>query len=125
MSLVAFIDMEKAFDSIWREGLLGKMHSLGIRGNVRKWISNFLFSRRAKCFLKGTYGPKFETFVGLPQGLVISPILFNIFLQDIYKNISCQKVKFANDGTIGRRALTLNYCQKLLNRSFRKYLIGH
>ena len=43
---------------------------------------------------------EFETFVGLPQGSVISPILFNIFLQDIYKNISCQKVKFADDGTI-------------------------
>ena len=88
MSLVAFIDMEKEFDSIWRDGLLVKMHNLGIRGNVWKWISNFLSSRRAKCFLKRTYGPEFETFVGLPQGSVISPILFNIFLQAILKNIS-------------------------------------
>ena len=72
LSLVAFIDMEKAFDSIWRDGLLVKMHNLGIRGNVWKWILNFLSSRRAKCFRKGTYGPEFETFVGLPQRSVIS-----------------------------------------------------
>ena len=41
-TLVAFIDMEKAFDSVWRDGLLVKMHRLGIRGNVWSWISNFL-----------------------------------------------------------------------------------
>ena len=99
-TLVAFIDMEKAFDSVWRDSLLVKMHNLGIRGNVLGWISNFLSDRTARCFWKGTHGEEFATHVGLPQGSVISPILFNIFLQDIYMDISCQKVKFADDGTI-------------------------
>ena len=99
-TLVAYIDMEKAFDSVWRDGLLVKMHNLGIRGNVWSWISDFLSDRTARCYLKGSHGEKFATHVGLPQGSVISPILFNIFLQDIYCDIACQKVKFADDGTI-------------------------
>ncbi|MEW8544970.1 MAG: reverse transcriptase domain-containing protein [Candidatus Thiodiazotropha sp.] len=120
MSLVAFIDMEKAFDSIWRDGLMVKMYKLGIRGTVWKWISNFLSSRRAKCFLKGTYGPEFETFVGLPQGSVISPVLFNIFLQDIYKNISCQKVKFADDGTIWSLGTDTKVLSKTVEQELQK-----
>ena len=99
-TLVAFIDMEKAFDSVWKDGLLVKMHNLGIRGNVWSWISDFLSDRTARCYLKGSHGEEFATHVGLPQGSVISPILFNIFLQDIYRDIACQKVKFADDGTI-------------------------
>ena len=110
----------KLRDSIWRDGLLVKMHNLGIRGNVWKWISNFLSSRRAKCFLKGTYGPEFETFVGLPQGSVISPILFNIFLQDIYKNISCQKVKFADDGTIWTQGTDTKILSKTIEQELQK-----
>ena len=92
--------MEKAFDSVWRDGLLVKMHNFGIRGNIWNWISNFQSSRKARCFLKGNHGPEFATYVGLPQESVISTMLFNIFLQDIHKNISCKKNKFANDGTI-------------------------
>ena len=64
------------------------------------WISNFLSDRAARCYLKGSYGAEFASHVGLPQGSVILPILFNIFLQDIYRDISCQKVKFADDRTI-------------------------
>ena len=99
-TLVAFIDMEKAFDNVWRDGLLVKMHNLGIRGNVWSWISDFLSDRTARCYLKGSHGEEFATHVGLPQGSVISPIFFNIFLQDIYRDIACQKVKFADDGTV-------------------------
>ena len=51
-TLVAFIDMEKAFDSVWRDGLLVKMHNLGIRGNVWSWISDFLSDRTARCYLR-------------------------------------------------------------------------
>ena len=77
-----------------------QMHNLGIRGNVWSWISDFLSDRTARCYLKGSHGEEFATHVGLPPGSVISPILFNIFLQDIYCDIACQKAKFADDGTI-------------------------
>ena len=99
-TLAAFIDLEKAFDSVWREGLLVKLHRLGIRGPIWKWIEGFLNDRKARCYLKGQYGPLFGTTVGLPQGSVISPVLFSIYLQDIYQNIASRGVKYADDGTI-------------------------
>ena len=99
-TLAVFIDLEKAFDSVWRDGLLVKLHRFGIRGKLWKWIEGFLNDRKARCHLKGQYGPIFFTTVGLPQGSVISPILFIIFLQDIFKEISANGVKYADDGTI-------------------------
>ena len=99
-TLAAFIDLEKAFDSVWRDGLLVKLHRFGIRGRMWKWIEGFLKDRKARCYLKGRYGSFFFTPVGLPQGSVISPMLFIIFLQDIFKELSTNGVKYADDGTI-------------------------
>ena len=112
-TLAAFIDLEKAFESIWRDGLLVKLHRFGIRGRLWKWIEGFLCDRKARCHLKGQYGPISFTTVGLPQGSVISPILFIIFLQDISKKISSNGVKYADDGTIW---VTGNDIKHLLNR---------
>ena len=50
--------------------------------------------------LERQYGPTFGTSVGLPQGSVISPILFSIYLQDIFQEITSKGVKYADDGTI-------------------------
>ena len=99
-TLAAFIDLEKAFDSVWRDGLLVKLYRFGKRGRMWKWIEGFLKDRKARCYLKGRYGSFFYTSVGLPQGSVISPILLIIFLQDIFKELSTNGVKYADDGTI-------------------------
>ena len=56
----------------------------------------------------------------MPQGSVISPILFNIFLQDIYKNISCQKVKFADDGTIWTQGTDTKILSKTIEQELQK-----
>ena len=123
-TLAAFIDMEKAFDSVWRDGLLVKMHKLGIRGKVWSWISDFLSDRTARCYLKGSHGVEFFTFVGLPQGSVISPILFIIFLQDIFRGISCQKVKFADDGTIWVTGTDPTYLSNIIEDNLHKLLLN-
>ena len=95
-----FIDIEKAYDSVWREGLLFKLKEMGIRGRVWGWIRNFLTDRRAVINMGGERAQEFETNIGLPQGSVISPLLFVLFVADCYKEVACQKVKFADDGTI-------------------------
>ena len=122
-TLAAFIDMEKAFDSVWRDGLLVKMHKLGIRGTVWSWIANFLSDRTARCYLKGSHGTEFFTFVVLPQGSVISPILFIIFLQDILKDISCSKVKFADDGTVWATGTDPTYLANIIEEALHKLLM--
>ena len=50
--------------------------------------------------MKNQKRDKFVSNVGLPQGSVLSPLLFNIYIEDIYEAVACNKVKFADDGTV-------------------------
>ncbi|CAG2209981.1 unnamed protein product [Mytilus edulis] len=64
------------------------------------WINAFLSHREARCMVNNYKSPWFQTSIGLPQGSVISPILFNIFIKDIFKSVSADCCKFADDATI-------------------------
>jgi hypothetical protein len=99
-TLAVLIDFEKAYDSVWREGLLVKLFKSGIQGKMWKWIQNFLDERLAKCLVNNTEGEWFKTNIGLPQGTVISPILFNIYVKDWFEKIVSQRCKFADDSTM-------------------------
>ena len=95
-----FIDFEQVYDSVWREGLMVKLSRGGVRGNMWNWINAFLNHREARCIVNDHTGVWFQTSIGLPQGSVISPILFNIFIKDIFNNITADHCKFADDATI-------------------------
>ena len=95
-----FIDIEKAYDSVWRDGLMVKLKEKGITGRIWYWIRDFLTDRSAAITMSGVKGQSFDTAIGLPQGSVISPLLFSLFIADWYENVKSEKVKFADDGTI-------------------------
>lgn len=80
---VCFVDLRKAFDTVWRGGLFHKMLNYGIGGKLYNVISD-MYSKSSAC-IKLTNGNTsyFETDIGVKQGCVISPTLFNIFLNDI------------------------------------------
>ena len=106
--------MEKVYDSVWRKGLLYKLFKMGIAGRTWQWIFAFLQDRKASCTLQEFKSPVFETDVGLPQGSVIAPLLFNLFVADIYKEIGSERVKYADDGTIWRTGKDITEAGKLL-----------
>ena len=95
-----FIDIEKAYDSIWRDGLMVKLKEMGITGRIWQWIKDFLTDRSARINMSGVKGVDYSTAIGLPQGSVISPLLFSLFIADWYKNVKSESVKFADDGTV-------------------------
>lgn len=95
-----FVDVEKAYDSVWRDGLMHKLWDMGITGRMWSWIRNFLTGRSASINMSGVKATVFNIEVGLPQGSVISPLLFSLYIADCYEEVRCEKVKFADDGTI-------------------------
>ena len=95
-----FIDMEKAYDTVWRVGLLTKLKRFGIQGKIWFWLKDFLSERSAFCKMGSKEGNRFSTELDLPQGSVLSSTLFNLYLSDIYEDVKSSKVKFADDGTL-------------------------
>ena len=93
------IDLEKALDSVWVDGLLFKLLEHNISGKMYQIIKSFLKTRVASIELNGYKSPKFQIDIGVPQGSGLSPLLFIIFLNDFLSN-QAQKFKFADDSSL-------------------------
>ena len=81
--LAVFFDLSKAFDKVWKEGLLLKLLRAGVHGKMYKWLSDFLFNRTARVKLDGTISRQVKLREGVPQGGVVSPTLFLVYINDI------------------------------------------
>ena len=115
-----FIDMEKAFDSVWKKGLIIKLHKLNIRGKVLTLIDNFLTSRVVKLNVNGYKGEEKECAdYGLPQGSALSPILFKVYLMDFLNetqnNPDISLLKFADDATVKVSSRSTNICNQQIS----------
>ena len=83
-----FIDIEKAYDMVCRHGLLVKAYNMGIKGRMFKFIENFITNRYFSVNVNGFSNNKLELESGIPQGSVIAPTLFNIFINDLAKTMT-------------------------------------
>ena len=81
--------MEKAFDKVWKDGLRYKLRENGVSDNMYKWISQYLYNRTARVRVEGEYSREKVLREGVPQGGVLSPTLFLVFINDIMKDIKC------------------------------------
>ena len=79
-TLGIFIDFSKAYDMMWREGLLYKLRNIDLLGNIYSWIEDFLTGWTIKVKIGSTLSESFDLENGTPQGSVISPILFLIMM---------------------------------------------
>ncbi|KAK7097663.1 hypothetical protein V1264_004608 [Littorina saxatilis] len=86
--IATFIDLSKAFDKVWKEGLLLKLLTAGIAGRMFNWIKSFLCHRTARVKLDGNLSYAVKIREGVPQGGVISPTLFVVFINDITNSLS-------------------------------------
>ena len=114
-SICLFIDFEKAFDSVWKKGLLVKLHDLGIKGKILNLINSFLMNRIVSLNINGKVGDARKCAdVGVPQGSALSPILFRIFILDLAEELENNEnvsiLKFADDGTIHISGITTTAC---------------
>ena len=78
-----FFDLEKAYDTTWKYGILKDLYNLGLKGRLPSFISNFLSNRSFNVRVGNTLSDTFEQEQGVPQGSILSPILFSIKINNI------------------------------------------
>ena len=94
---VVFLDISKAFDRVWHKGLLAKLRAIGFSENIVEWFSSYLENRKQRVCLGGIASAWLSIFAGVPQGSILGPILFLIFINDIVKYIRTNIRLFADD----------------------------
>ena len=93
----AILDFSKAFDKVSHSRLLYKLRHYGIRGNVLHWLESFLHGRTQQVIVEGSKSSTCDVTSGVPQGSVLGPVLFLIYINDIIANIQSEIRLFADD----------------------------
>lgn len=95
-----FCDVSKAFDRVWHRGLLYKLRKYGINGNLLLWFKSYLTDRKQRVILNG-YNSNWKTInAGVPQGSILGPYLFLLFINDIVDVVSNKMKLFADDTSL-------------------------
>ena len=115
-----FIDLKKAFDTVNHKILLTKLDHYGIRGNILKWFESYLSDRKQYVFYNGISSDIKSITCGVPQGSVLGPLLFLLYINDL-PNIS-EKVffLFADDTNIYYESDNLMELEKTVNEELKK-----
>ena len=103
---VVYLDFQKAFDKVPHERLLSKLLSHGISGNIYNWLKDWLSDRKQRVVLNGVASCWLNVKSGVPQGSVLGPVLFLIYVNDIDDGLTCKISKFADDTKIASKVNT-------------------
>ena len=123
---VALLDIEKAFDSVWHEGLVAKLKNFNFPLYLIKLIQNYLTDRTLQVNYQNSKSYRLPVRAGVPQGSILGPLLYNIFTSDLPDlPRGCQKSLFADDTGISAKGKSLRVICSRLQKSldiFSSYL---
>jgi hypothetical protein len=97
---IVFCDISKAFDKVWHAGLLYKLKTFGIHGSLLRWFKSYLSERYQKVVIKGQHSEVGLIRAGVPQGSVLGPLLFLIYINDITAITTSNIKLFADDTSL-------------------------
>ncbi|XP_045127733.1 uncharacterized protein LOC123514149 [Portunus trituberculatus] len=115
--MALFLDLEGAFDSAPHEGILYKLALMGITGTTLAWVRDFLTGRSFQVAVGASLSPSQGIHRGVPQGSILSPLLFNVLLSDLQVPTHSHLLLYADDITIVSRAPTLSEAQDHLQEA--------
>ena len=109
------LNISKAFDRVWHAGLLHKLKSYEISCQIFGLISSFLNNRRLRVVLDGKSSQEYPVNAGVPQGSILRPTLFLLYINDLPDDVICDIAIYADDTTLYSRCDQVLICGNNLN----------
>ena len=113
-----FLDISRAFDRVWHEGLIHKLMKNGIGGEMLNILSSFLAEREQRVIIDGKFSSWANIEAGVPQGSILGPILFLVYINDLIDEVDSEIKIFADDTFIFR--IVDQNCTEKLNQDLDK-----
>ena len=98
--IAVFCDISKAFDRVWHKGLLHKLRGIGCSEQVPKWFTSYRSGRRQRVVLNGQTSDWTPVEAGVPQGFILGPLLFLMYINNIAQRTGCSIRLFAHDTSL-------------------------
>ena len=118
------IDLQKAFDTIDHEILFEKMSFVSFSKQVIDWFKSFLSNRTLKVKIGGTFSDEGKLTCGVPQGSILGPLLFLLYIYDMPQALYYDLLLYADDSCLVFQHRDVNKIEKMLNKVFPIYVIG-
>jgi hypothetical protein len=127
---VVFLDISNAFDRVWHTGLLFKLQKLGVQDPLLSWIKNYLCDRKQRVVIEGQSSEWKSINSRVPQGSVLGPLLFLVYINDITEGLESIPLLFADDTALleivdspVESAFTLNNDLEKISNWSQKWLV--
>ena len=117
---VVFCDISKAFDRVWHAGLIHKLRAAGISGQILKWFVSYLENRKQRVVLPGAESGWNYIHAGVPQGSILGPLLFLLYINDIVNEIGSNIRLYADDTSLFIIVENPNQAAEILNSDLLK-----
>ena len=114
-----FLDISNAFDKVWHAGLIYKLRQNGIRGDLINILNDFLTNRKQRVVLNDQCSSWVDIRAGVPQGSILGPLLFLIYVSDLPNSLKSECKLFADDTSLFSVAHELNTSASDINNDLK------
>ena len=97
---IVYLDISKAFDRVWHDGLIFKLKRCGVAGQLLSLIESFLNDRKQRTVLNGRCSNWGDILAGVPQGSILGPLFFLVYINDLTTDLKCNVKLFADDTSL-------------------------